>query len=55
MSKMVISEERLQELVRESIYEVLNENEFDERFGHWLGQIYQGARNKCNNFKTSDL
>ena len=51
MSKMVISEERLQELVRESIYEVLNENEFDERFGHWLGQIYQGARNRWNNFK----
>ena len=51
MSKMVISEERLQELVRESIYEVLNESEFDEGFGHWLGQTYQGIKNKWNNFK----
>lgn len=51
MSKMIISENRLQELLQESIYEVLMENENDEGFGHWLGQTYQGIKNKWNNFK----
>lgn len=51
MSKMIISENRLQELINESIYEVLNESEFDEGFGHWLGQTYQGIKNRWNNFR----
>jgi hypothetical protein len=51
MRKNIISENRLRELVNESIYEVLNESEFDEGFGHWLGQTYQGIKNKWNNFK----
>lgn len=50
MQKNVISENRLRELVNESIYEVLNENEFDERIGHWLGNKFQTARNAVNNF-----
>lgn len=51
MSKMIISESRLQELIQDSIYEVLMENENDEGFGHWLGQTYQGIKNKWNNFR----
>ena len=50
MNKMIISENRLRELLNESIYEVLNESEFDEGFGHWLGNKFQSARNKYNNF-----
>ena len=52
MNKMVISESRLREIVNESIYEVLTEEEFDEGFGHWLGKTFQNARNKWNNFKN---
>lgn len=51
MSKMIISENKLQELIQDSIYEVLNESEFDEGFGHWLGQTYQGIKNRWNNFR----
>ena len=48
---MTISESRLHELIQESIYEVLQEAQYDEGLGHWLGNIYQTARNKWNNFK----
>lgn len=50
MGRMVISENRLQELIKESIYEVLAEGQYDEGFGHWLGSKFQNIRNKYNNF-----
>ena len=37
MAKMIISENRLHELIQESIYEVLQEAQYDEGLGHWLG------------------
>jgi hypothetical protein len=49
--KNLISEERLQQIIQESIYEVLAEGQYDEGFGHWLGKTFQGLRNKWNNFK----
>ena len=51
MAKMIISENRLHELIQESIYEVLQEAQYDEGRGHWLGNAYQTMRNKWNNFK----
>ena len=50
MAKMIISENRLQELIQESIYEILEEGQYDESFGHWLGNKFQTARNKVRNF-----
>ena len=50
MAKMTISENRLQELIQESIYEILEEGQYDESFGHWLGNKFQTARNKARNF-----
>lgn len=50
MAKMTISENRLQELINESIYEVLQEAQYDEGLGHWLGNKFQTARNKVRNF-----
>ena len=52
---MVISESRLREILNESIYEVLTEEEFDEGFGHLLGKTFQNVRNKWNNFKNDFL
>ena len=51
MAKMIISENRLQELIQEGICEVLQESQYDEGLGHWLGNAYQTMRNKWNNFK----
>lgn len=51
MAKNLISEERLEQLIKESIYEVLSEGQYDEGLGRWLGNAYQWARNKWNNFK----
>lgn len=51
MAKMTISENRLQELIQEGICEVLQESQYDEGLGHWLGNAYQTMRNKWNNFK----
>ena len=51
MSKNYISEERLRQLIQESITEVLMENENDEGLGRFLGNAYQWAKNKWNNFK----
>ena len=51
MAKMTISESRLHELIQESIYEVLQEAQYDEGLGHWLGNLWQSAKNKWNNFK----
>lgn len=48
--KVTLTENRLQELIQESIYEVLQEAQYDEGFGHWLGSKFQGARNKFRNF-----
>ena len=50
MAKMTISESRLQELINESIYEVLQEAQYNEGVGHWLGNKFQTARNKVRNF-----
>lgn len=50
MAKMIISENRLQELIQESICEVLQEAQYNEGFGHWLGNKFQTARNKVRNF-----
>ena len=51
MAKMTISESRLHELIQESIYEVLQEAQYDEGLGHWLGNAFQTMKNKWNNFK----
>ena len=51
MAKMTISESRLHELIQESIYEVLQEAQYDEGIGHFLGNLWQSAKNKWNNFK----
>ena len=51
MAKMTISENGLQELIQEGICEVLQESQYDEGLGHWLGNAYQTMRNKWNNFK----
>ena len=51
MAKMTIRENRLQELIQEGICEVLQESQYDEGLGHWLGNAYQTMRNKWNNFK----
>ena len=50
MAKMTISENRLQELINESICEILEEGQYDESFGHWLGNKFQTGRNKVRNF-----
>ena len=50
MAKMTISESRLHELIQESIYEVLQESQYNEGVGHWLGNKFQTARNKVRNF-----
>ena len=47
MSKYVLSEERLQEIISEAINEAIE----DEGLGRWLGNAYQWGRNKVNNFK----
>ena len=52
MKKVGIKEERLEELIKESIYEILAENESFENIGHWLGRGYQGMKNMWNNFKN---
>ena len=49
--KMLISESKLRELIQESIYEILEEGQYDEGFGHWLGEKYQNLLNKWNNFR----
>jgi hypothetical protein len=51
MAKVVISEERLNRIIKESIIEAINEAMEDEGLGHTLGNAYQWARNKWNNFK----
>ena len=51
MAKQIISESKLTDIINESIYEVLQEAQYDEGLGHWLGQTFQGLRNKWNNFK----
>ena len=47
MAKMIISENRLHELIQESIYEVLQEAQYDEGLGHWLGNAYQTMKNNA--------
>lgn len=47
MSKITISEEKLNQLIYESIQESLE----DEGLGRWLGNAYQWGRNKLANFR----
>lgn len=49
---MIISEEKLNKLINESLIEVLNEDEIDETLGNFLGSTYQWLRNKYYNFKN---
>lgn len=51
MAKIRITEEKLTSLIEESIYELLQEAQYDEGFGHWLGNSFQKLKNKWNNFK----
>ena len=51
MAKQIISESRLTEIINESIYEVLSESQNDEGLGSFLGNAFQWAKNKWNNFK----
>ena len=52
MSKNYISEERLKQLIQESIKDVLLENENNEWFARALGNAFQWGKNKWNNFKA---
>jgi hypothetical protein len=52
MAKMIISENRLQELINESIYEVLNEWEWLDKVASKVGDIHQGVLNGINNAKN---
>jgi hypothetical protein len=52
MAKMTISESRLQELINESIYEVLNEWEWLDKVTSKVGDIHQGVLNGINNAKN---
>lgn len=47
MAKMIVTEETLNRIIQECITEALE----DEGVGNWLGNAYQWARNKWNNFK----
>ena len=52
MAKMTISENRLQELINESICEVLNEWEWLDKVASKVGNIHQGVLNGINNAKN---
>ena len=51
MSKITITEDKLTSLIEESVYELLQEAETDERLGHWLGNAFQSIKNRWNRFK----
>ena len=51
MSKIKISEEKLQSLISECVQEIINESLESEGIGNFLGNAYQWGRNKVNNFK----
>jgi len=51
MSKVTITEDKLTSLIEESVYELLQEAETDERLGHFLGDALQSIKNGWNRFK----
>ena len=53
MAKMIISENRLQELIQESIYEVLQESQYDESIGTLLGNGVRNAKKLPSKIKNS--
>lgn len=53
MAKMIISENRLQELIQESIYEVLQEAQYDEGLGTLLGNGVRNAQKLPEKLKKS--
>ena len=53
MAKMIISENRLQELIQESIYEVLQEAQYDEGIGTLLGNGVRNAKKLPSKIKNS--
>lgn len=53
MAKMTISESRLQELIQESIYEVLQEAQYDEGIGTLLGNGVRNAKKLPSKIKNS--
>ena len=53
MAKMIISENRLHELIQESIYEVLQESQYDESIGSLLGYGVRNAKKLPSKIKNS--
>ena len=53
MAKMIISENRLQELINESIYEVLQETQYNEGIGTVLGNGVRNAKKLPSKIKNS--
>lgn len=53
MAKMIISENRLQELIQESIYEILEEGQYDESIGTLLGNGVRNAKKLPSKIKNS--
>jgi hypothetical protein len=53
MAKMIISENRLQELINESIYEVLQEAQYNEGLGTLLGNGVRNAKKLPSKIKNS--
>lgn len=53
MAKMTISENRLQELIQESICEVLQESQYDESIGTLLGNGVRNAKKLPSKIKNS--
>ena len=53
MAKMIISENRLQELIQEGICEVLQESQYDESIGTLLGDGVRNAKKLPSKIKNS--
>ena len=53
MAKMIISENRLQELIQEGICEVLQESQYDESIGTLLGNGVRNAKKLPSKIKNS--
>lgn len=51
MAKVQITEAKLNQIIQESIYEILQEAQEDEGLGGFLGRLGQGVKNKINHFK----
>ena len=55
MAKMIISENRLHELIQESIYEVLQEAQYDESIGSLLGDGVRNAKKLPSKIKNAKI